>query len=149
MRITAGEGVHVVYDGDGADTFYDSLASLRYHGVLAYYGQTIECLPRVDLLDLPKSVLVTYRSVIHHVRTHRALLARTSQLFDWVRNGQLKIHIGHRHPLADTAKAHTELEARNDHREAVASALMAGDADSARPKTSAIIQKNARVTNHE
>ena len=112
MRVTAGEGVHVVYDGAGADTFYDSLASLRYHGVLAYYGQTIKRLPPIDLLDLPKSVLVTYPSVMHHVRTHRALLARTAQLFHWIRNGQLKIHIGGRYPLADAAKAHTDLEAR-------------------------------------
>ena len=112
LRLTHGEGVHVAYDGAGADTFYGSLASLRYHGVLAYYGQTIKRLPPIDLLDLPKSVLVTYPSVMHHVRTREALLARTAQLFDWVRNDQLKIHIGHRYPLADAARAHADLAAR-------------------------------------
>ncbi|WP_213807868.1 quinone oxidoreductase [Granulicella sp. dw_53] len=112
LRLTNDEGVHVVYDGAGADTFYDSLSSLRYHGVLAYYGQTIKRLPPIDLLDLPKSVLVSYPSVMHHVRTREALLSRSAQLFDWVRKGQLKIHIGHRYPLADAALAHAELGAR-------------------------------------
>jgi len=81
LRLTEGEGVHVVYDGAGADTFKDSLASLHYHGVLAYYGQTIKRLPPIDLLDLPRSVHVTYPGVHHHVRTREALLARTAQLF--------------------------------------------------------------------
>jgi len=79
---------------------------------LAYYGQAIKRLPPIDLLDLPKSVLVTYPSVMHHVRTHETLLARTEQLFDWVRKGQLNIHIGHCYPLADAARAHADLEAR-------------------------------------
>jgi NADPH2:quinone reductase len=112
LRLTNNEGVHVVYDGAGADTFQDSLASLRYHGVLAYYGQTIKRLPPIDLLDLPKSVLVTYPSVVDHARTHEALLARAGQLFDWVRKGQLTIHISHHYPLADAAQAHADLEAR-------------------------------------
>jgi len=112
LHLTDDEGVHVVYDGAGAYTFHDSLTSLRYHGVLAYYGQAIKRLPPTDLLDLPKSVLVTYPSVMHHVRTHETLLARTEQLFDWVRKGQLNIHIGRRYPLADAARAHADLEAR-------------------------------------
>jgi NADPH2:quinone reductase len=58
LRLTGGEGVHVAYDGAGADTFHGSLASLRYHGVLAYYGLLIKHLPPIDLLDLPRSVLV-------------------------------------------------------------------------------------------
>ena len=64
-----GQGVHVAYDGAGADTFYGFLAYLRYHGVLAYYGQTIKALPSIDLLSLPKSVLVTYPVVQHHATT--------------------------------------------------------------------------------
>jgi NADPH2:quinone reductase len=38
LDLTDGRGVDVVYDGSGATTFEDSLASLHRHGVLAYYG---------------------------------------------------------------------------------------------------------------
>lgn len=111
-RLTNGEGVHVVYDGAGADTFQGSLDSLRYHGVLAYYGQTIKRLPPIDLLELPRSVHVTYPRVHHHVLTREALLTRSRQLFDWVESGQLKVNIGQRYPLADAAQAHIDITSR-------------------------------------
>jgi NADPH:quinone reductase len=112
LRITGGEGVHVVYDGAGADTFWGSIASLRYHGVLAYYGLLIKHLEPIDLLDLPKSILVTFPVVHHHVRTHEALVMRSKQLFDWVRDGKLKVHIGGHYALADAAQAHRDIQSR-------------------------------------
>jgi NADPH2:quinone reductase len=38
MRLTDGEGVHVVYDGSGPATFQGSLASLRRSGTFCWYG---------------------------------------------------------------------------------------------------------------
>ena len=112
LRLTGGKGVHVAYDGAGADTFSGSIASLRHHGVLAYYGLLIKHLPPIDLTDLPKSVLVSYPSVLDHVRTHKALLKRSNQLFDWVREGTLELRIGGRYPLADAARAHRDIQSR-------------------------------------
>jgi NADPH2:quinone reductase len=112
LRLTGGEGVAVAYDGTGADTFHGSLDSLRHHGVLAYYGQTIKALPPIDLLQLPNSVLVSYPVVQHHVTTREALLAHTGDLFGWVADGRLTPRIGERYPLADAARAHGDLEAR-------------------------------------
>lgn len=111
-ELTGGEGVQVVYDGAGADTFQGSLDSLDYHGVLAYYGQTIKRLPPIDLLDIPRSILLTYPTVHSHVRTREALLARSSQLFKWVMEGKLNVKIGHQYALADAAQAHKDLESR-------------------------------------
>jgi hypothetical protein len=37
-RFTRGQGVRAVFDGTGAETYRDSLASLAMHGVYAYYG---------------------------------------------------------------------------------------------------------------
>ena len=111
-KITGGEGVTVAYDGAGATTFADSLASLGYHGVLAYYGQTIAAQPPVDLTTLPRSVLVTYPVVQDHVRTREDLLAHTGDLFGWLLDGTLAHRIGGRYPLADAARAHADLESR-------------------------------------
>jgi NADPH2:quinone reductase len=112
LRLTGGEGVHVVYDGAGADTFWGSVAALRHHGVLAYYGLLIKHLPPIDLTTLPKSVLVSYPTVQDHVRTREALLARSNRLFDWVRQGELSVRIGGRHTLADAGQAHRDIESR-------------------------------------
>jgi NADPH:quinone reductase len=112
LRLNGDEGVHVAYDGAGADTFHGSLASLRHHCALAYYGQTIKRLPLIDLLDLPKSVLVAYPVVHHHVTTRAALLRRSQALFDLVREGSLNVRIGHRHPLPEAARAHADIQSR-------------------------------------
>jgi NADPH2:quinone reductase len=112
LRLTGGEGAHVVYDGAGADTFWGSVASLRHHGVLAYYGLLIKHLEPFDITDLPKSIHVTYPTVMDHVRTHEALLTRSNQLFDWVRDGKLKVRIGGRYRLADAAQAHRDIQSR-------------------------------------
>ncbi len=112
LALTDGEGVHVAYDGTGADSFYGSLASLRYHGVLAYYGHTIKRLPPIELLDLPRSVLVTYPVVHHLVRTHEALVARSSELFGWLKEGRLEPRIGGRYALADARRAHEDIQSR-------------------------------------
>lgn len=112
LELTGGRGVQVAYDGAGADTFQDSLRSLDYHGVLAYYGQTIKKLPPIDLLTLPKSVLVSYPVVMDLVRTREALLQYSGELFAWVREGRLKVAIGGRYPLAEAARAHADIESR-------------------------------------
>ncbi|AME26989.1 alcohol dehydrogenase (plasmid) [Burkholderia sp. PAMC 26561] len=112
LDLTRGEGVAVVYDGVGADTFYASLASLRHHGVLAYYGHTIKALPPIDLRTLPRSVLVSYPTVGDHVRTRSALVAHTTQLFDWIKAGNLKVNVGQTYPLHDAPRAHEDIQSR-------------------------------------
>jgi NADPH2:quinone reductase len=112
LRLTNNEGVKVVYDGSGAATFEDSLASLRRHGVLAYYGPGIGHLKPIDIITLPRSVLIGYPTFADHVPTREALLNRSKQLFDWIESGQLKVSIGQRYPLADAAQAHIDLASR-------------------------------------
>lgn len=112
LQLTDGEGVHVVYDGSGAVTFDDSLASLRRHGVLAYYGPVLGSPKPIDIATLPRSVLIGFPTFMDHVPTSEALLGCCRQLFEWVESGQLKVNIGQRYPLADAAQAHTEIAAR-------------------------------------
>lgn len=87
LRLTNNEGVHVVYDGAGADTFHHSLASLR---ITASWPMTVRplnaCLPWTCWI-CPKASSLPIQAVMDHARTHDALLARTGQFFDWVRKG--------------------------------------------------------------
>jgi NADPH2:quinone reductase len=45
--LTDGQGVHVVFDGAGATTFAASLALLRTHGTLVFYGPLIGQVPTI------------------------------------------------------------------------------------------------------
>jgi len=113
LHLTGGRGVDVVYDGTGAESFEDSLKSVDFHGTLALYGPLMDPpLPLFKLWTLPKSIKVTYPIVMHHVRTHEALIKRSQQLFAWVREAKVKVHVGHRYPLAGAAQAHADIESR-------------------------------------
>jgi NADPH2:quinone reductase len=112
IELTNGLGVNVVYDGSGAATFDDSLASLGRHGVLTYYGPGLGSPKPIDIATLPRSVLVGFPTFADHIPTREALLSVTSQLFDWVRRGELKVNIGQRYRLADAAQAHDDLASR-------------------------------------
>jgi len=109
--LTGGEGAHVVYDGGGAATFASSLQALRYHGTLAFYGPFMG-IPSLTPMDLPRSVHLSYPSVGHHVRTRAALLARTGELFEFLKTGDLRVRIGNRYPLSEAAQAYTDIESR-------------------------------------
>ncbi|GAA4099705.1 quinone oxidoreductase [Streptomyces hundungensis] len=110
-ELTGGRGVDVVYDGGGADTFRSSQLALRPHGVHAYYGPFMG-VPTLRPTDLPNSILLTYPVVHHHVATRQALVRRTSEVFALVLDGRLTPRIERRYPLADAARAHSDLESR-------------------------------------
>jgi NADPH2:quinone reductase len=112
IRLSNGEGVHVVYDGSGPKTFRGSLDSLRPSGTLGWYGLVLGGPGPIDIMSLPKSIKLGYPSFVHHIRTPELLRARTARLFDWVMTGRLRVRIGGEYPLKDAAKAHADMESR-------------------------------------
>ncbi|MFJ1644828.1 quinone oxidoreductase family protein [Streptomyces sp. NPDC088258] len=111
-ELTGGEGVHVVFDGAGATTFAASLQVLRTHGTLVFYGPLIGDVPTIAMNDIPRSTRLTYAVTEDHIRTPAELAARTAELFALVERGELAVHIGGRYPLAEAARAHTDIESR-------------------------------------
>jgi NADPH2:quinone reductase len=110
-ELTGGEGADVVYDGAGASTFFSSMRALRYHGTMAFYGPFMG-LPAMTPQDLPHSIKLSYPTVADHVRTRSALTARTTELFELLKTGELRMRIGDRYPLSDAAKAYADIESR-------------------------------------
>jgi NADPH:quinone reductase-like Zn-dependent oxidoreductase len=110
-ELTNGEGAHVVYDGGGPATFRSSQLALRRHGVHAYYGVLMGDLS-FHPMELPSSILFSYPTYADHVPTREALVRRTTEIFDFVRKGQVRPRIGARYALTDAAKAHADLESR-------------------------------------
>jgi NADPH:quinone reductase len=112
LRLTGGEGVHVVYDGSGPATFKGSLAILRRSGTFCWYGPVLGGPGPLDIMSLPRSIKLGYATFFDHIHTPALLRARAGQLFDWIAEGRLKVRIGGEYPLADAAKAHADMESR-------------------------------------
>jgi NADPH2:quinone reductase len=112
--ITGGQGVKVVYDSIGKDTFEGSLNCLRPFGLLASFGNASGPVPPFAIGNLgPKgSLYVTRQTLFTHIATREATQAMADELFAAVVGGQVKIRIDQRYPLADAAQAHRDLEAR-------------------------------------
>ncbi len=112
LRLTNGEGVHVVYDGSGPTTFQGSLDVLRRSGTFCWYGPVLGGPGPLNIMSLPRSIKIGYAVFLDHVHTPQLLRARSAQLFDWIVDGKLKVHIGGEYPLADAARAHADMESR-------------------------------------
>jgi NADPH2:quinone reductase len=112
LRLTDGQGVHVVYDGSGPVTFRDSLKSLRRSGTFCWYGPVLGGPGPIDIMSLPKSIKIGYATFFDHIHTPELLRARSAQLFDWIMRGDLKVTIGATYALTDAARAHADMERR-------------------------------------
>jgi NADPH2:quinone reductase len=112
LRLTHGEGVHVVYDGSGPTTFQGSLDILRRSGTFCWYGPVLGGPGPFDIMSLPRSIKIGYATFFDHIATPELLRARTARLFDWVAEGNLAIRIGGEYPLAGAAQAHRDMESR-------------------------------------
>ena len=113
-EITNGEGVPVVYDSVGKDTFESSLKCLRPYGLLASFGNASGPVPPVDLSILSQlgSLYVTRPSLVTYTAKPADLAAMAAELFDAVTSGKVRIDIHQRYQLKDAAQAHRDLEAR-------------------------------------
>jgi len=112
VKAVAGEGVHVVYESVGKDTFAGSLESLRARGVCASYGWASGAIPPFDPAVLgPKSLFLTYARFSVYNRERATMLANAEEVFAMVRGG-LRVEIRKTYPLKDAAEAHRALEAR-------------------------------------
>ncbi|WP_153145085.1 quinone oxidoreductase [Dechloromonas sp. H13] len=113
-EITGGEGVPVVYDGVGKDTFMGSLDSLCPLGMLVTYGNASGPVPPFDLLLLSQkgSLFVTRPTIVHYTAKRADLEALGAELFDVVASGKVRIEVNQTYALQDAAQAHRDLEAR-------------------------------------
>ncbi len=111
---TNGEGVDVVYDAVGKDTFPQSLDCLKPLGMWVSYGQSSGQVPefRITLLSQKGSLYATRPALHHYTATHKDLVDTANDLFEVVTSGKVKIAINQTYPLAEAERAHRDLEAR-------------------------------------
>ncbi len=113
-RITGGEGVHVVYDSVGKDTFDGSLDCLRRRGYMVLFGASSGPVPPFDIQTLNQKggLFLTRPALVHYTATREELMWRAESLFSWIGQGNLDVRIGGTYSLSDAAQAHRDLEGR-------------------------------------
>ena len=112
--LTGGEGVAVVYDGVGKDTFEASLDSLRTRGTMVSFGNASGPLPPIDPLQLTQkgSLFFTRPTLAHYTAKREELVELGEALFEMVLSGKVRIEVNQSYPLVDAARAHADLAAR-------------------------------------
>jgi NADPH2:quinone reductase len=112
-EITSGQGVAVVYDGVGKDTWGASLKSLARRGVMITFGNASGPAPAFAPLELSaKSLFVTRPKLFDYIATTDELDESAAALFAVLGSGAVKIDIGQTFPLAEARVAHEALEGR-------------------------------------
>ena len=112
--ITGGQGVKVVYDSVGKDTFDRSLDCLRPFGLMASFGNASGPVAPISpgILGAKGSLYLTRQTLFSHITTRESTQEMADDLFQMVASGQVAIRIDQRFALADVAEAHRALEAR-------------------------------------
>ena len=112
--LTNGRGVAAVYDGVGASTFDASLASLAVRGTLALFGASSGAVPPVDpqRLSAAGSIYLIRPSMVHFIRTPDEFAWRAGEVLDAIADGSIVITVGGHYPLAESDRAHSDLQGR-------------------------------------
>ncbi|WP_309569831.1 zinc-binding dehydrogenase [Deinococcus sp.] len=112
-EITGGLGADVILDSVGGETAERGAEVLARFGRLVTYGHASGKAGQIPTAPLHREC----RAVIGYsngtLRQHRPEVARqtTLEALDYLKNGDLRVNIGARVPLADAARAHEIVEA--------------------------------------
>ena len=112
--LTRNEGVPVVYDAVGKDTFMESLDCLRRLGMMVTFGNASGPPPPINPLELSKrgSLFLTRPTLFNYIATRAELEKAARELFAAVKSRKVRVVVGQTYPLAQAAQAHRDLESR-------------------------------------
>ena len=110
--LTDGEGVDVVFDSVGRDTFHDSLCSLSLRGLFVSFGQSSGPVDAFDTEELEThgSLTITRPMLSDYLADADELSWRAEAILGLVVNGRLDVDVHQLYELEQAAQAHTDLE---------------------------------------
>ena len=112
--ITDGQGVDVVYDSIGQDTYPHSLDCLKRLGTWVCFGQSSGMITNFKLSDLAQkgSLVATRPMLFDFIATREELETAAEALFSVVASGVVTVAINQKFALSDAVEAHRQLEGR-------------------------------------
>jgi NADPH2:quinone reductase len=113
-ELTGGQGVPVVYDSIGKDTFAGSLDSLAVRGLLVSFGNSSGAVPPFEpgILAAKGSLYFTRPTLASYTRNAQELQETAEDLFAVIASGAVKIAVHQRFKLSEARKAHEALHSR-------------------------------------
>jgi NADPH:quinone reductase len=112
-EITGGEGVHVVYDSVGKDTWEGSLEVVRRKGSVVFFGSASGPPPPIPLPKLTaKNSKLCRPTMTNYTVTREELEYYANEVFSALQQGWLKVRVHKVYPLKDAREAHEDLEGR-------------------------------------
>ena len=113
-RLTGGVGVDVVYDSVGRATYWKGFECLKPRGMMVHYGVSSGPIEPFDTRTLTAkgSLFLTRPTLNSHISNPEELAWRSSDVFRWIAEGRLRLHIDREYPLAEAAQSHRDMEAR-------------------------------------
>lgn len=111
-EITNGDGVKCVIDGIGKATVDISIDCLARRGIFVSFGNASGAVPAFPVLRLiGKSAYVTRPKLLDYTTNREELVWRSSEVFQWLSEGKLKVSVDTTFPLEEAAEGHKYLEA--------------------------------------
>lgn len=113
-ELTGGEGVPVVYDSIGKDTWNGSLDCLAVRGMMVSFGNSSGAVPDFapGILSAKGSLYLTRPTLMHYTRTTEELQQTADDLFDVLAKGIVKVQVNQRFKLSEARAAHEALHSR-------------------------------------
>ena len=114
MAVTGGEGVDVVYESVGRETFDDSILSLKHRGTCVLFGASSGAVTSMNpqILADAGSVFLTRPNLADYMASREEIADRAGTLFDALTRANLDVAIDGKFPLATAAEAQLILEER-------------------------------------
>lgn len=92
-EITSGDGVNANFDGVGKDTFDTAFEVAALCGTIISFGNASGAVPPFSILQLtPKNIKLLRPSVMNYIATAEKFDKYSTELFDLIERGVLKIH---------------------------------------------------------
>ena len=113
--ITQGQGVPVVFDSVGRDTFIKSLNCLQARGMMVSFGNASGAPQAIDPLMLSQkgSLFLTRPTLWHYTSTRKELYSCARNLFQAFAEKRIEAKTLQRFALSEATTAHRQLEARS------------------------------------
>ena len=114
MAVTGGEGVDVVYESVGRETFDDSILSLKHRGTCVLFGASSGAVTSMNpqILADAGSVFLTRPNLADYMASREEIADRAGTLFDALTRANLDVAFDGKFPLANAAEAQLILEER-------------------------------------
>ncbi|KAK7754389.1 NADPH:quinone reductase [Diatrype stigma] len=113
LELTGGQGVAAVFDGVGQATFDLSLDCLARKGSMVSFGNASGAVPPFSIARLSdKNAKLLRPRVFGYLVTREEIEHYTAELFGFLEEGKIDVHIHEVYPLSEAARAHQDLEGR-------------------------------------